>query len=125
MRDRSYNTGRKKPRKNDYKDSMAAEMPEHAPYRFTMNIVYVVVNINSVLVEEEPQTIKEAEKDTEPKDSRQDEPKQKANNGKHGGNRCDDCDGCRRKEDCKECIYCKDKKGNGGPGVLRQCCKLK
>ena len=129
MRDRSSNTGRKKPRKNDYKDNEARQVPARAPYRFKKNMAEQVPEtdneIESVIASEvPPQSTVEEQSSRESADI-SDEPKKTTKKGKRGENRCEDCDGCRRQEDCKECINCKDKRGNGGPGVLRQCCKLK
>ena len=114
MRDRSSNTGRKKPKKNDYKDIEARQVPDRAPYRFQKNIAEKEPEVdmdNDV----PPQNIAETQSPFKSADLGEDETKRKSKKGKRGENRCEDCDGCRRKEDCKECINCKDKRGNGGP----------
>ena len=58
MRDRSSNTGRKKPRKNDYKDNEARQVPARAPYRFKKNMAEQVPKIDneieSVIASEVP-----------------------------------------------------------------------
>ena len=44
---------------------------------------------------------------------------------KRGSKRCENCEGCSRRNDCLECKECRDKKVNGGPGILKMCCRLK
>ena len=39
--------------------------------------------------------------------------------------RCSGCEGCRRKNDCRKCKECSDKKVNGGPGLLKKSCRFK
>ena len=39
--------------------------------------------------------------------------------------RCGTCTGCKQTHDCGICVFCKDKSKYGGPGKLKQCCKLK
>lgn len=38
------------------------------------------------------------------------------------GVRCMDCPACLRKEDCRKCEMCRDKKKFGGPGIKKQAC---
>ena len=102
-------------------------MPDRAPYRFAKNLPEEVAEIvESIIDTDAPtQSTVETPSPIESQDPKEDEPRKQIKKGKCGENRCEDCDGCRRQEDCKECINCKDKRGYGGPGVLRQCCKLK
>jgi len=39
--------------------------------------------------------------------------------------RCGECEGCTRRDDCRECSYCLDKPKYGGPGRLKQSCKFR
>lgn len=44
---------------------------------------------------------------------------------KRRSRRCGKCTSCRRTNDCRKCDYCKDSRKYGGPGKLRQKCRVR
>merc|ERR1712048_915835 len=44
---------------------------------------------------------------------------------KRRSRRCGKCASCRRTNDCRKCDYCKDSRKYGGPGKLRQKCRVR
>ena len=124
MRDRSSNTGKKKPKSNDYKDKNLEKLPDRAPYKFTKNLFPISTTAETAVVDDrmeevvEHDVVKEKEIPLE---------KEKGNDmvKKRGSKRCENCEGCSRKIDCMECKECRDKKKNGGPGILKMCCRFK
>ena len=116
MRDRSSNTGKKKPKSNDYKDKNMEKLPNRAPYRFSKN--FFPVSTMTVMMEEEIEHDVVMEKEIFV-DKEKVNDKVKKHNVKRGSKRCENCEGCSRRNDCLECKECRDKKVNGGPGILK------